>query len=127
MARPEAAGSLEWLCSQDLIAHNQMRIQEFRLRAARKGQRVNRNDSQGMTSSSIGNAIAKACDEILAKRAAGANGAIEAYAENMPKGAPSDGIKKLYKGQPSFVGGAMGKEECASRSARSLSKSGSMR
>jgi xanthine dehydrogenase YagR molybdenum-binding subunit len=62
------------------------------------------------STASVGNAVAKACDEVLAKRAQGVNGAIEAYAENMPKGAPSDGIAKLYKGQPSFVGGATGKE-----------------
>jgi xanthine dehydrogenase YagR molybdenum-binding subunit len=62
------------------------------------------------STASVGNVIAKACDDILAKRAHGANGVIEAYAENMPAGAPSDGIKKLYKGQPSFVGGATGEE-----------------
>jgi xanthine dehydrogenase YagR molybdenum-binding subunit len=63
------------------------------------------------STASVSNAIAKACDEILAKRAAGANGAIEAYAENMPEGTPGDGIKKLYKGKPSFIGGASGKKD----------------
>ncbi len=62
------------------------------------------------STASVGNVLAKACDDILAKRAQGANGVIEAYAENLPTGAPEDGIKKLYKGQPSFVGGSMGKE-----------------
>jgi len=63
------------------------------------------------STASVGNAIVKACDEILAKKAQGANGVIEAYAENTPKGAPKDGIQKLYKGQPSFVGGSHGKED----------------
>lgn len=35
---------------------------------------------------------------------------IEAYAENTLAGAPKEGIAKLYDGQPSFVGGAMGKD-----------------
>lgn len=63
------------------------------------------------STASVGNAIAKACAEILAKKARGANGVIEAYAENTPKGAPKSGIEKLYKGQPSFVGGSHGKED----------------
>jgi xanthine dehydrogenase YagR molybdenum-binding subunit len=63
------------------------------------------------STASVGNAVAKACAMILAQKQAGANGAIEAYAENMPNGAPEDGIKKLYKGQPSFVGGASGKTD----------------
>ncbi|HWD29453.1 MAG TPA: xanthine dehydrogenase family protein molybdopterin-binding subunit [Rhizomicrobium sp.] len=63
------------------------------------------------SSASVGNAVAKACDMILARQKEGANGAIEAYAENTPPGAPDDGIKKLYHGQPSFVGGAMGKTD----------------
>jgi xanthine dehydrogenase YagR molybdenum-binding subunit len=62
------------------------------------------------STASVGNAVAKACDEIAAKRRAGANGVISAYAENNPEGAPADGIKKLYQGKPSFVGGAMGKD-----------------
>jgi xanthine dehydrogenase YagR molybdenum-binding subunit len=63
------------------------------------------------STASVGNAVAKACAMILAQKQAGANGAIEAYAENTPNGAPEDGIKKLYKGQPSFVGGASGKTD----------------
>jgi xanthine dehydrogenase YagR molybdenum-binding subunit len=63
------------------------------------------------STASVGNAIAKACDDILAKKRAGANGVIEAYAENTPRGAPPDGIKKLYKGQPSFVGGTRSKTD----------------
>ena len=63
------------------------------------------------STASVGNAVAKACAMILAQKAAGADGAIEAYAENTPAGAPEDGIKKLYRGQPSFVGGASGKSD----------------
>src|SRR6202000_2370159 len=48
---------------------------------------------------------------ILAQKQAGTNGVTEAYAENTPAGAPEDGIKKLYHGQPSFVGGASGKTD----------------
>jgi xanthine dehydrogenase YagR molybdenum-binding subunit len=62
------------------------------------------------STASVSNAISHACDEIIAKRAHGANGAIEAYYENTPKGAPNDAIKKLYRGQPSFVGGANAKD-----------------
>jgi xanthine dehydrogenase YagR molybdenum-binding subunit len=63
------------------------------------------------STASVGNAVAKACDMILAKQKEGQNGVIEAYAENTPLGAPDDGIKKLYHGQPSFVGGASGKTD----------------
>ncbi len=63
------------------------------------------------STASVGNAVAKACAMILAQKASGANGVIEAYAENTPTGAPEDGIKKLYHGQPSFVGGATGKTD----------------
>ena len=62
------------------------------------------------STASVSNAIARACDDLLARRKAGANGVVEAYAENTPAGAPKDGIDKLYRGQPSFVGGAMGKD-----------------
>ncbi len=34
------------------------------------------------------------------------NGAIEAYAENIPHGAPPEGMKALYKGLPALAGGA---------------------
>ncbi|MBV8775697.1 MAG: xanthine dehydrogenase family protein molybdopterin-binding subunit [Alphaproteobacteria bacterium] len=34
------------------------------------------------------------------------NGAIEVYAENIPHGAPPDGIAKLYQGHPALAGGA---------------------
>jgi xanthine dehydrogenase YagR molybdenum-binding subunit len=57
------------------------------------------------STASVSNAIAKACDEILAKRRSGANGVIEAYAENLPQGASPDGVQKLYKGIPAFVRG----------------------
>ncbi len=63
------------------------------------------------STASVGNAVAKACDMILAKQKAGEHGVIEAYAENTPAGAPEDGIKKLYNGQPSMVGGASGKKD----------------
>jgi xanthine dehydrogenase YagR molybdenum-binding subunit len=62
------------------------------------------------STASVSNAIARACDEVVAKRAAGANGVVEAYAENVPQGAPKDGIEKLYRGQPSFVGGSSAKD-----------------
>jgi xanthine dehydrogenase YagR molybdenum-binding subunit len=35
-----------------------------------------------------------------------ANGAIEAYAENLPHGVAPDGLEKLYRGIPSLAGGA---------------------
>ncbi len=62
------------------------------------------------STASVGNAIAKACADILDKKSKGANGVIEAYAENTPAGAPDGAMAKLYNGQPSFVGGAMGKD-----------------
>ena len=34
------------------------------------------------------------------------NGAVEAYAENIPHGAPPTGVQMLYKGVPAIVGGA---------------------
>jgi xanthine dehydrogenase YagR molybdenum-binding subunit len=61
------------------------------------------------SSASVANAVAMACEDIMKKKAAGANGVIEAYTENTPKGAPDNAIKKLYGGQPSFVGGSRGK------------------
>ena len=38
------------------------------------------------------------------------NGAIEAYAENLPHGAKPDGLEKLYKGQQGLAGGAKMKD-----------------
>jgi len=38
------------------------------------------------------------------------NGAIEAYAENVPHGAPPDSVKQLYKGMSTLVGGAQMKD-----------------
>ncbi|HEY4114882.1 MAG TPA: xanthine dehydrogenase family protein molybdopterin-binding subunit [Rhizomicrobium sp.] len=58
------------------------------------------------STASVCNVVAKACDEILAKKAGGANGVIEAYAENIPHGVKPDAIPKLYRGHPSFGGGA---------------------
>ena len=57
------------------------------------------------STASVGNAVAKACEEILAKRRQGANGVIEAYAENSPKGVPKNDLDMLYHGKPAFVRG----------------------
>src|SRR6202042_290228 len=38
------------------------------------------------------------------------NGAIEAYAENLPHGVPPDGLKKLYQGHAVLAGGAKMKD-----------------
>ena len=38
------------------------------------------------------------------------NGAVEAYAENLPHGAKPDGLEKLYKGQQGLAGGAKMKD-----------------
>jgi xanthine dehydrogenase YagR molybdenum-binding subunit len=62
------------------------------------------------STASVSNVVAKACDDVLARKSQGANGVIEAYAENIPEGAPKEGIEKLYKGQPSFVGGTSSKD-----------------
>ena len=42
--------------------------------------------------------------------AGASNGAIEAYAENIPHGAPPTGMRMLYKGVPTLVGGAKMKD-----------------
>ena len=57
------------------------------------------------STASVGNAVAKACEEILAKRRDGANGVIEAYVENSPDGAPKHDVDMLYHGKPAFVRG----------------------
>ena len=61
------------------------------------------------STASVSNAIAKACDEILDKRAhggnKGANGTIEAYAENIPEGAPKNSHEMMSQGKPAFVRG----------------------
>jgi xanthine dehydrogenase YagR molybdenum-binding subunit len=62
------------------------------------------------STASVSNVVAKACDEILDKKRAGTNGVIEAYAENLPHGAPADGIKNLYEGHPNITGGTHGKD-----------------
>lgn len=51
--------------------------------------------------------------EPLAKAIARASnsGGIEEYAENLPQGAPADGVDGLYKGNAPFAGGFMGKKE----------------
>ena len=38
------------------------------------------------------------------------NGALEVYAENIPHGAPEEGVRALYKGQSAIVGGAKMKD-----------------
>lgn len=55
------------------------------------------------STASVGNAIAKACTEILAKRRQGVNEPIEAYAEYSPKGAPPHDHDMLYRGKPAFA------------------------
>jgi xanthine dehydrogenase YagR molybdenum-binding subunit len=57
------------------------------------------------STASVSNAIAKACDEILAKRSKGEKGTLEAYSENIPPGAPSTAHEMMQKGQPAFVRG----------------------
>src|SRR3569833_251917 len=57
------------------------------------------------STASVSNAVVKACDEILEKRAKGANGTIEAYAENIPEGAPKNSHEMLAQGKPAFVRG----------------------
>jgi xanthine dehydrogenase YagR molybdenum-binding subunit len=61
------------------------------------------------STASVSNAIVKACDEILQKRAKGANGTIEAYAENIPEGAPKNSHEMMQQGKPAFVRGEGGK------------------
>ncbi len=58
------------------------------------------------STASVCNVVAKACREVKAKQAAGASGAIEVYAENIPHGAKPDAVKGLYKGQGGLAGGA---------------------
>jgi xanthine dehydrogenase YagR molybdenum-binding subunit len=57
----------------------------------------------------ICNVVARACEEILARRAqhsgAAPAAAIEVYAENLPDGAPSNGISLLYDGQMAIARG----------------------
>lgn len=62
------------------------------------------------STASVCNVVAKACREVKAKQAAGTQGAIEVYAENIPHGVKPDGIKSLYKGQGSLAGGAKMKD-----------------
>jgi xanthine dehydrogenase YagR molybdenum-binding subunit len=57
------------------------------------------------STASVSHAIAKACDEILAKRSNGEKGTLEAYSENIPPGAPSIAHEMMQKGQPAFVRG----------------------
>jgi xanthine dehydrogenase YagR molybdenum-binding subunit len=57
------------------------------------------------STASVGNAVAKACAEILNKRAKGAGGTIEAYVENLPEGAPPGAHAMMQKGHPAFARG----------------------
>lgn len=79
------------------------------------------------TTASVCSVVAKACDEIRKRLAMGersqtqreslvdalkrsASGAIEVYAENLPHGAPEDGLRSLYRGRATIVGGAKMKD-----------------
>ena len=62
------------------------------------------------STASVCNVVLKACREAKAKRAAGTQGAVEVYAENIPHGVKPDGIEKLYKGQGNLAGGAKMKD-----------------
>jgi xanthine dehydrogenase YagR molybdenum-binding subunit len=57
------------------------------------------------STASVSNAIAKACDEVLDKKAKGDGGTLEAYVENVPEGAPPTAHEMMQKGQPAFVRG----------------------
>jgi len=50
---------------------------------------------------------AEPLDEAIARAS---NGAIEAYAENVPHGVPPEGLKKLYQGHAALAGGAKMKD-----------------
>ena len=62
------------------------------------------------STASVSMVVAKACDDILEKKRNGAGGVIEAYAQNIPHGAPPDGIDELYQGHSKIVGGTHGKD-----------------
>jgi xanthine dehydrogenase YagR molybdenum-binding subunit len=62
------------------------------------------------STASVGNAVAKACDEILQKKSSGQGGTLEAYVENLPDGAPPNAHEMMQKGQPAFVRGEGAKE-----------------
>jgi xanthine dehydrogenase YagR molybdenum-binding subunit len=63
------------------------------------------------STASVSNAIAKACDEIRKKKAAGQGGVLEAYVENVPEGAPPAAHEMMQKGQPAFVRGESNKKD----------------
>lgn len=58
------------------------------------------------TTASVCNVVAMACDKLRAQLAQRPNTAIEAHAENIPHGVPTDGIEKLRRGQAPLAGGA---------------------
>jgi xanthine dehydrogenase YagR molybdenum-binding subunit len=62
------------------------------------------------STASVSNAIAKACDGILEKKAQGGAGTLEVYVENIPEGAPPTAHEMLQKGQPAFVRGEANKK-----------------
>ena len=66
---------------------------------------------QGPISSGIGRRHAQdpegASEPLAAAIGRVSNGAIEAYAENIPHGITAEGMKKLYQGQVALAGGAM--------------------
>ncbi|WP_329100659.1 xanthine dehydrogenase family protein molybdopterin-binding subunit [Micromonospora sp. NBC_01699] len=62
-----------------------------------------------MSTASVCSAVAKACEQIRVRRAAttpgDGGGAIEAYAEFLPRGVPDSGRRMLYAGSPMPSGG----------------------
>ncbi|MEV4758237.1 xanthine dehydrogenase family protein molybdopterin-binding subunit [Micromonospora sp. NPDC049559] len=62
-----------------------------------------------ISTASVCTAVAKACEEVRARRERVAphdgGGAIEVYAESVPDGVPADGMAYLYRGAPLFTGG----------------------
>ena len=57
------------------------------------------------STASVSHALTKACAEILDKRAKGARGTVEAYAENVPEGAPPNAHEMMQQGRPAFARG----------------------
>ncbi|HWC63501.1 MAG TPA: xanthine dehydrogenase family protein molybdopterin-binding subunit, partial [Rhizomicrobium sp.] len=63
------------------------------------------------STASVSNAIVKACTEILEKRGRGGQGTLEAYAENIPDGAPPNAHEMMQQGKPAFVRGEENKKD----------------
>jgi xanthine dehydrogenase YagR molybdenum-binding subunit len=62
------------------------------------------------STASVSHAVTRACSEILDKRAKGVQGTVEAYAENVPEGAPPNAHEMMQQGKPAFVRGEANKE-----------------